>query len=109
MKKDQKAGKDVGNVIILGNETTDQIAIADMTELISHDVQQQIDRGIVGQEITKAMRDITTDRALVKDELERSIHQQDAIFNLQRTRSRHVRPSQRSRRAKRSINECGRR
>ena len=84
MKKDQKAGKDVGNVIILGNETTDQIAIADMTELISHDVQQQIDRGIVGQEITKAMRDITTDRALVKDELERSIHQHDAIFNLQK-------------------------
>ena len=71
-------------VVILDNETTDQIAAADMTDLLSHDLQGQIDAKQVPSTVTKAMRDITTNRSQAKEAAQRQIHQHDAIYTLQK-------------------------
>ena len=81
--KDTKGTKNA--VVILDNEVTDQIAAADMTDLISHDVQKQIDENKIPAMITKSMRDITTNRSQDKEEAERQIQQHDTIYTLQKT------------------------
>ena len=81
--KDTKGTKNA--VVILDNEVTDQIAAADMTDLISRDVQKQIDENKIPAMITKSMRDITTNRSQDKEEAERQIQQHDTIYTLQKT------------------------
>ncbi|WP_076461442.1 hypothetical protein [Limosilactobacillus caccae] len=83
--KDNKGKPAQNAVVILDNEITDQIAAADMTDIISHDVQKQIDDKQIPAMITKAMRDITTDRSQAKEEAERQIQQHDTIYTLQKT------------------------
>lgn len=83
--KDNKGKPSQNAVVILDNEITDQIAAADMTDIISHDVQKQIDDKRIPSLITKAMRDITTNRSQAKEEAERQIQQHDTIYTLQKT------------------------
>ncbi|WP_242362777.1 ATP-binding protein [Limosilactobacillus antri] len=82
IKKDQSA--EGTSVVILDNDTTDQVAAQDMTDIISHDLQQQIDSAIIPHDTTIAMRNVTTDRSLVKEEIERDTKQHDTIYNLQK-------------------------
>lgn len=82
IKKDQSA--EGNSVVILDNDTTDQVAAQDMTDIISHDLQQQIDSAIIPHDTTIAMRNVTTDRSLVKEEIERDTKQHDTIYNLQK-------------------------
>lgn len=81
--KDEKAAG--SNVVILDNDTTDEVAADDMTDIISHDVQQQIDNAIIPQDTTIAMRNITMDRSQAKEAIERDTKQHDTIYNLQKT------------------------
>lgn len=83
-KKDQNAAAAGNNVVILDNDTTDQVAAQDMTDIISHDLQQQIDSAIIPHDTTIAMRNVTTDRSLVKEGIERDTKQHDTIYNLQK-------------------------
>ena len=83
-KKDQNAATAGNNVVILDNDTTDQVAAQDMTDIISHDLQQQIDSAIIPHDTTIAMRNVTTDRSLVKEGIERDTKQHDTIYNLQK-------------------------
>lgn len=83
-KKDQNAAVAGNNVVILDNDTTDQVAAQDMTDIISHDLQQQIDSAIIPHDTTIAMRNVTTDRSLVKEGIERDTKQHDTIYNLQK-------------------------
>ena len=83
-KKDQNAAAAGNNVVILDNDTTDQVAAQDMTDIISHDLQQQIDSAIIPHDTTIAMRNVTTDRSLVKERIERDTKQHDTIYNLQK-------------------------
>lgn len=78
--------KDGGSpVVILDNDTTDDVAAADMTDIISHDVQQQMDNGIIPSDTTIAMRNVTMDRSKTKEAIERDTKQHDTIYNLQKT------------------------
>ncbi|MGM9883001.1 MAG: ATP-binding protein [Limosilactobacillus reuteri] len=81
-KDEQAAGN---NVVILDNDTTDQVAADDMTDIISHDVQQQIDNAIIPHETTIAMRNITMDRSQAKEAIARDTKQHDTIYNLQKS------------------------
>lgn len=82
--KDQKQTGGNRQVVILDNDTTDQIAAADMTDLISHDVQQGIDSKIVPPTTTIAMRNVTTARSQTKEAIERDVKQHDTIYTLQK-------------------------
>lgn len=73
------------NVVILDNDTTDQVAADDMTDIINHDVQQQIDSSIIPTDTTIAMRNVTMDRSQTKEAIERDTKQHDTIYNLQKT------------------------
>lgn len=73
------------NVVILDNDTTDQIAAQDMTDIISHDVQQQMDNNIIPPDTTIAMRNVTIARSQAKEAIERDTKQHDTIYNLQKT------------------------
>ena len=80
--KDKSAGS---SVVILDNDTTDAIAAADMTDIISHDVQQQMDTDIIPHDTTIAMRNVTMDRSQVKEAIERDTKQHDTVYTLQKT------------------------
>lgn len=80
--KDKSGGS---SVVILDNDTTDAIAAADMTDIISHDVQQQMDTDIIPHDTTIAMRNVTMDRSQVKEAIERDIKQHDTVYTLQKT------------------------
>ncbi len=80
--KDKSAGS---SVVILDNDTTDAIAAADMTDIISHDVQQQMDTDIIPHDTTIAMRNVTMDRSQVKVAIERDTKQHDTVYTLQKT------------------------
>lgn len=80
--KDKSAGS---SVVILDNDTTDAIAVADMTDIISHDVQQQMDTDIIPHDTTIAMRNVTMDRSQVKEAIERDTKQHDTVYTLQKT------------------------
>lgn len=82
-KDDQDTGDN--QVVILDNDTTDQIAAADMTDLISHDVQKQMDAKIIPTSTTIAMREVTMDRSQTKEAIARDVKQHDTIYNLQKT------------------------
>ncbi|MCH3922788.1 ATP-binding protein [Limosilactobacillus sp.] len=71
-------------VVILDNETTDQIAAADMTDIISHDVQQLLDKKLIPEATTLAMREVTTNRSQTKEAIERDVKQHDTIYTLQK-------------------------
>lgn len=83
--KDKKNPLNSNQVVILDNETTDKIAAADMTDLISHDVQHQIDSKLIPATTTNAMRNVTTARSQTKEEIARDVKQHDTIYNLQKT------------------------
>ena len=83
--KDQKQAVPENQVVILDNDTTDQIAAADMTDIISHDVQKQMDAKIIPTTITNAMREVTTARSQTKDDIARDVKQHDTVYNLQKT------------------------
>ena len=83
--KDQKGSSTDNQVVILDNDTTDQIAAADMTDIISHDVQKQMDAKIIPTTTTNAMREVTTARSQTKDEIARDVKQHDTVYNLQKT------------------------
>jgi hypothetical protein len=80
--KDKSGGS---SVVILDNDTTDTIAAADMTDIISHDVQQQMDTDIIPHDTTIAMRNVTMDRSQVKEAIERDTKQHDTVYTLQKT------------------------
>lgn len=80
--KDKSGGS---NVVILDNDTTNAIAAADMTDIISHDVQQQMDTNIIPHDTTIAMRNVTMDRSQVKEAIERDTKQHDTVYTLQKT------------------------
>jgi hypothetical protein len=80
--KDKSGGS---SVVILDNDTTDAIAAADMTDIISHDVQQQMDTDIIPHDTTIAMRNVTMDRSQVKEAIERDTKQHDTVYTLQKT------------------------
>lgn len=83
--KDQKQAVPENQVVILDNDTTDQIAAADMTDIISHDVQKQMDAKIIPTTTTNAMREVTTARSQTKDDIARDVKQHDTVYNLQKT------------------------
>lgn len=83
--KDQKQVVPENQVVILDNDTTDQIAAADMTDIISHDVQKQMDAKIIPTTTTNAMREVTTARSQTKDDIARDVKQHDTVYNLQKT------------------------
>ncbi|HJA74530.1 MAG TPA: ATP-binding protein, partial [Candidatus Limosilactobacillus gallistercoris] len=83
--KDQKQAVPENQVVILDNDTTDQIAAADMTDIISHDVQKQMDAKIIPTTTTNAMREVTTARSQTKDDIVRDVKQHDTVYNLQKT------------------------
>lgn len=83
--KDKKNTPTENQVVILDNETTDQIAAADMTDIISHDVQKQIDAKIIPATTTNAMREVTTARSQTQEKIARDVKQHDTIYNLQKT------------------------
>lgn len=82
--KDKKATLSGHQVVILDNETTDKIAAADMTDIISHDVQQAMDTKLIPTTTTNAMREVTTARSQTKDAIARDIKQHDTIYTLQK-------------------------
>lgn len=83
--KDLKQAVPENQVVILDNDTTDQIAAADMTDIISHDVQKQMDAKIIPTTTTNAMREVTTARSQTKDDIARDVKQHDTVYNLQKT------------------------
>lgn len=83
--KDQKQAVPENQVVILDNDTTDQIAAADMTDIISHDVRKQMDAKIIPTTTTNAMREVTTARSQTKDDIARDVKQHDTVYNLQKT------------------------
>lgn len=83
--KDQKQAVPENQVVILDNDTTDQVAAADMTDIISHDVQKQMDAKIIPTTTTNAMREVTTARSQTKDDIARDVKQHDTVYNLQKT------------------------
>lgn len=82
--KDKKTAVTDHQVVILDNETTDKIAAADMTDIISHDVQQGMDAKLIPVTTTNAMREVTTARSQVKDAIARNVKQHDTIYALQK-------------------------
>ena len=83
--KDLKQAVPENQVVILDNDTTDQIAAADMTDILSHDVQKQMDAKIIPTTTTNAMREVTTARSQTKDDIARDVKQHDTVYNLQKT------------------------
>lgn len=71
-------------VVILDNETTDRIAAADMTDIISHDVQKQMDNKLIPSTTTNAMRNVTINRSQDKEAIARNVKQHDTIYTLQK-------------------------
>ena len=82
-KKDSDDGTGFA-LVILDNEQTDKIAEQDVTDIIKHDVQHDIDHDILPEMITKAMRDVTTNRTQDKENIARTVKQHDTIYNLQK-------------------------
>ncbi|WP_295730589.1 ATP-binding protein [uncultured Limosilactobacillus sp.] len=80
-----KAAKgDNDNIIILSNDTTDEISRREMTNLIVDDVQHQIDKQHLSAGVTLAMRNVTDNRTQDQDREERAIKQRDTVLMLEK-------------------------
>lgn len=77
---DQKAGA----VVALPNDVTDEIAITDMTNILSKDVDKHIKDKLISDLTPRDMRDVTADRSQVVASEQRRIRQRDIIYNLQK-------------------------
>lgn len=79
-----KANQGKDSLVILDNQTTDAIAEDGLTDLLTKQLQRQIDDKIVQSNFTRDMRDVTMNRTATKDEQRRRIQQDDLLLQLQK-------------------------
>lgn len=79
-----KANEGKDSLVILDNQTTDAIAEDGLTDLLTKQLQGQIDNKIVKSNFTRDMRDVTMNRTATKDAQRRHIQQDDLLLQLQK-------------------------
>lgn len=72
------------NVVILDNSTADAIAEDTLTNVLTADIPQQIEKHIVSTNYPRFMRDATVNRTADKEKKRRQIQQDDILLNLQK-------------------------
>lgn len=79
-----KANQGKDSLVILDNQTTDAIAEDGLTDLLTKQLQRQIDDKIVQSHFTRDMRDVTMNRTATKEEQRRRIQQDDLLLQVQK-------------------------